>query len=134
MCLSCELHDKWPPFIEFLIWFTLQGINVGNHFAVYIVLQSHVIDLTHPLYRNTTHPNATINADKTTVNITSLNVSTKAPTIGGLIPLNTTPPAPVVAAVPKVLPTKWVNGKNSYFQITLLTVLSWEKGKFSGVQ
>ena len=103
MCLSCELHDKWPPFIEFLIWFILMGINVGNHFAVYIVLQSHVIDLTHPLYRNTSHPNAT--TPMTPLNLTTPTLTesnyTSVPSNGSLIPLqslNATPAVPVVAA------------------------------------
>ena len=52
MCISCEIHDKWPPFIEFIVWFLLQGISVGNHFGVWVVLQSHIIDITNSTYRN----------------------------------------------------------------------------------
>lgn len=46
MCISCELHDKWPPLIEFFIWMMLQALNIGNHYGVWAVIKSHVIDIT----------------------------------------------------------------------------------------
>ncbi|XP_012562633.1 uncharacterized protein LOC100214234 [Hydra vulgaris] len=45
MCLSCEMDDKWPPFIEFMIWFFLHGLSVGNHFGVWAVVKVMVLDL-----------------------------------------------------------------------------------------
>lgn len=46
MCISCELHDKWPPLIEFMIWTLLQGMNIGNHYGVWAIVKSHVMDVT----------------------------------------------------------------------------------------
>jgi len=75
MCLSCEIHDKWPPFIEFVVWFILQGISVGNHFGVWVVLQSHIVDITNSTYRNRTYPNITTTRLPTTLplNTTALD-------------------------------------------------------------
>lgn len=56
MCISCELHDKWPPLIEFCIWILLQGLDIGNHYGVWAVIQSHVIDITPSTFKNITLP------------------------------------------------------------------------------
>lgn len=70
MCLSCEIHDKWPPFIEFVVWFLLQGVSVGNHFAVWVVLRTEVVDITNATYRNATIPNITTTASPTFAPVT----------------------------------------------------------------
>lgn len=85
MCISCEMDDKWPPFIEFMIWFLLMGLNVGNHFGVWLVVKSDIIDITPPLYKNATLPNVTSELNETlaTTIATSImtNISTTVKTL-----------------------------------------------------
>ena len=95
MCISCEMHDKWPPFIEFTIWFLLQGMSVGNHFGVWIVSKTLVVDITKNLYGNATIPNITMENTTTTTLSTNLlstlstlstNLSTTVPNISTTLP------------------------------------------------
>jgi len=86
MCLSCEIHDKWPPFIEFVVWFILQGISVGNHFGVWVVLQSHIIDITNSTYRNRTIQNITTTRLPMTLPVNNTNLTLTS----SLAPLTTT--------------------------------------------
>ena len=57
----------------------LLGISVGNHFGVWVVLQSHIIDITNNTYRNRTIPNITT----TQLPLTLLPTTLNATTVGG---------------------------------------------------
>ena len=54
MCISGEIHDKYPPLIEFIIWVILQVTCIGNHFGVWALIPPYVIDITSPTYMNVT--------------------------------------------------------------------------------
>ena len=54
MCIECEMHDKWPPFIEFMVWFILMAINIGGYFGVWLVVKSKVVDVTGTSFCNAT--------------------------------------------------------------------------------
>lgn len=60
MCLSGEVSDKWPPFIELIIFIIFGGLNVGAHYGVYIVSKTKVIDITGDELRNVSHPNSSV--------------------------------------------------------------------------
>ena len=63
MCISGEIHDKWPPLIEFFIWLLLQAMCIGSHYGVWAIIPSEVIDVTSPTLKNVTFD----------VNITTFN-------------------------------------------------------------
>ena len=63
MCISGEIHDKWPPLIEFFIWLLLQAVCIGSHYGVWAIIPANVIDVTSPTYKNVTFD----------VNITTFN-------------------------------------------------------------
>ncbi len=42
MCLSLEIEDKWSVFIEFMIFFTLQGLDVGTHAGIFVMVHEKV--------------------------------------------------------------------------------------------
>ena len=54
MCIECEMHDKWPPFIEFMVWLILMAINIGGYFGVWLVVKSKVVDVTGTSFCNAT--------------------------------------------------------------------------------
>jgi len=62
------MEEKWPPFIEFMIWFVLMGVNVGNHFGVWLVSKSHIVDVTESSFCNATYfNNSYLQADNSTL-------------------------------------------------------------------
>ena len=42
MCLSFEIEDKWTVFIEFMIFFIFQGLDVGAHAGVFVMIHEKV--------------------------------------------------------------------------------------------
>ena len=76
MCISCEMDDKWPPFIEFMIWFLLHGLSVGNHFGVWAVIKVMVLDLD---YKNNTILFNTTSDGNLSLNFLTLNISSPYP-------------------------------------------------------
>ena len=48
MCISCEIHDKWPPFIFFFLWFFFATLNVVGHVGVWLVAKTQVLDIINP--------------------------------------------------------------------------------------
>lgn len=54
MCISGEIHDKWPPLIEFFIWVFLQAMCIGSHYGVWAIIPERVIGVTSPTYKNVT--------------------------------------------------------------------------------
>ena len=47
MCFSLEIHHKWPPLIQFLLWFILMSILVFCQFSVWSVAKNHIKDKVH---------------------------------------------------------------------------------------
>ena len=42
MCISLEIEDKWIVFIEFMIFFLLQGLDVGTHAGIFVMVNEKV--------------------------------------------------------------------------------------------
>lgn len=76
MCLSFEVEEKWTVLFEFLIFFTFQGLDVGCHAGIFVMINEKVTScaklLSHvtkvPCYKdvngtiyysNSTHQNLT---------------------------------------------------------------------------
>ncbi|XP_066925382.1 uncharacterized protein [Clytia hemisphaerica] len=78
MCISGEIHDKYPPLIEFIIWMILQIMCIGNHFGVWALIPPYVIDITSPTYMNVTRlTNVSLLNDTSACDMLSGNTSFK---------------------------------------------------------
>jgi len=42
MCLSFEIEEKWTVLFEFLIFFTFQGLDVGTHAGIFVMVNEKV--------------------------------------------------------------------------------------------
>ena len=42
MCLSFEVEEKWTVLFEFLIFFTFQGLDVGTHAGIFVMINEKV--------------------------------------------------------------------------------------------
>ena len=60
MCLSEEITNNWPPFIELIVFIIFGGLDVGAHYGVYLLSKSKVIDITGNAVVNVSHPNSSI--------------------------------------------------------------------------
>jgi len=84
MCISGEIHDKWPPLIEFFIWILFQVMCIGSHYGIWALIPEEVINITPPLYINKTvlgnsssTNDSNLIKDITSLNFTMVNLTKK---------------------------------------------------------
>ena len=75
MCLSGEIGDSWPPFVELIIFIIFGGLDVGAHYGVYLISKKDIFDVTgHGVY-NVSRPNGTMATIMNTTMATILNTT-----------------------------------------------------------